>query len=74
MNATQKKLDHSIFDADIHGQAMNFQYLKRIMAWVKPHALLVCTSILLVVLASLLELSLHCGSSRIPQVDRVRLQ
>ena len=53
MNATQKKLDHSIFDADIHGQAMNFQYLKRILAWVKPHALLVCTSILLVLLASL---------------------
>ncbi|MBT6891464.1 MAG: hypothetical protein HOA25_08180, partial [Gammaproteobacteria bacterium] len=40
MNATAKKdeqLDHSIFDADIHGQAMNMRYLGRIMGWVKPH-------------------------------------
>ena len=65
MNATQKKLDHSIFDADIHGQAMNFQYLKRIMAWVKPHALLVCTSILLVVLASLLAVFLPVIITRV---------
>ena len=26
-----KKLDHSIFEADIHGQALNLQYLGRIL-------------------------------------------
>ena len=27
---TQPKLDHGVFEADIHGQSMNFAYLKRI--------------------------------------------
>ena len=46
------KLDHSIFDADIHGQSANMQYLSRILGWVKPHRKLAITSIILVLFAS----------------------
>jgi len=68
----ETKLDHSIFDADIHGQAMNLQYLKRILAWVKPHYLLVSSSILLVILASLLAVFLPVIITRVA-IDTVIL-
>ena len=54
--ATQKqsRLDHSIFDAEMHGQALNMQYLRRILIWVKPHRRMAAISIVFVLLASLL--------------------
>jgi len=72
MKPMEAKLDHSIFDADIHGQAMNLQYLKRILAWVKPHTLLVSSSILLVVLASLMAVFLPVIITRVA-IDTVIL-
>lgn len=72
MKQPETKLDHSIFDADIHGQAMNLQYLKRILAWVKPHYLLVSSSILLVILASLLAVFLPVIITRVA-IDTVIL-
>lgn len=47
-------LDHSIFEADIEGQAMNMQYLKRILSWARPHRALAGLSVLLVLGAATL--------------------
>ena len=65
--ATKKdeQLDHSIFDADIHGQATNMQYLGRIMGWVKPHGKLAAWSIILVLFASLLAVLLPVVITRV---------
>jgi len=52
------RLDHSVFDADIHGQAMNLQYLGRILSWAKPHARIGFLSIALVLLAATLTVLL----------------
>ncbi len=52
--ARKRRLDHSIFDAEIHGQALNLQYLRRILSWVRPHRRLAGISIGFVLLASLL--------------------
>lgn len=60
-----KKLDHSIFDADIHGQAMNLVYLRRIMAWAKPHWRLGALSVCLVLMASVLSVLLPVIISRV---------
>lgn len=60
-----KKLDHSIFDADIHGQSMNMVYLGRILGWVGPHKRLAALSIALVLLASLLSVLLPVIVSRV---------
>ncbi len=60
-----KKLDHSIFDAEIHGQSMNIVYLKRIMGWVRPHRRLALFSIALVLLASLLSVLLPVVITRV---------
>ncbi|MDZ7685983.1 MAG: ABC transporter ATP-binding protein [Gammaproteobacteria bacterium] len=60
-----KKLDHSIFDADIHGQSMNMVYLRRIFSWVGPHRKLAAVSIVLVLLASLLSVMLPVIISRV---------
>lgn len=60
-----KKLDHSIFDADIHGQTMNMVYLRRIMHWVGPHKRLAGFSILLVLVASLLSILLPVVITRV---------
>lgn len=65
-NTTQtEKLDHSIFDADIHGQSMNMQYLNRIMGWVRPHRSLAVWSIVLVLVASLLAVLLPVVITRV---------
>jgi len=61
----QAKLDHSIFDADIEGQAMNMQYLKRILRWVRPHRHLAAGSITLVLAASALAILLPVLVSRV---------
>jgi ATP-binding cassette subfamily B multidrug efflux pump len=53
-----KKLDHSIFDADIHGQSMNMQYLGRIFGWVSQHKRLALISIVYVTIASVLAVLL----------------
>ncbi len=53
-----KQLDHSIFDADIHGQSMNMQYLGRIFGWVGNHKRLGIISILYVIVASFLAVLL----------------
>jgi ATP-binding cassette subfamily B multidrug efflux pump len=58
-------LDHSIFDADIEGQAMNMQYLQRILGWARPHKKLAAGSILLVLLASTLAILLPVIISRV---------
>lgn len=60
-----KKLDHSIFDADIHGQSMNLVYLRRILAWVRPHKKLAAVSIALVIMASVLSVLLPVVISRV---------
>lgn len=60
-----KKLDHSIFDADIHGQSMNMVYLGRILAWVRPHRKTAMVSIALVLAASLLSVMLPVVISRV---------
>jgi ATP-binding cassette subfamily B protein len=59
------KLDHSVFDADIEGQAMSMQYLKRILGWVKPHRGIAAMSIGLVLLASTLAILLPVVVSRV---------
>ena len=53
-----KQLDHSIFDADIHGQSMNMQYLGRIFGWVGKHKRLATISIAYVMVASFLAVLL----------------
>lgn len=68
MAITSKKsarLDHSIFDADIHGQSMNIQYLGRIFSWVKSHRSLALTSIVLVLFASALTVLLPVIIARV---------
>ena len=60
-----KKLDHAVFEADIHGQAMNMQYLGRIMGWVKPHFKLATWSIFLVLFASLMAVLLPVIITRV---------
>jgi ATP-binding cassette subfamily B protein len=59
------KLDHAIFDADIHGQSMNAQYLGRIFGWVKSHRMLAVVSIILVLFASLLTVMLPVIITRV---------
>jgi ATP-binding cassette subfamily B protein len=59
------KLDHGIFDADIHGQAVNMELLGRLLAWVRPHRNLALFSLLLVVLASFLAVLLPVIISRV---------
>ena len=63
MNTTN--LDHSVFDADIHGQAVNMQYLRRILRWVTPHRRLVSLSIILVLFASLMAVLLPIVITRV---------
>ena len=58
-------LDHSIFDADIEGKAMNVQYLKRILHWVRPHRYQAAGSILLVLAASTLAIMMPVVVSRV---------
>jgi len=58
-------LDHSIFEADIEGQAMNMQYLRRLMSWVGPHKRLAAGSILLVLGASTLAILMPVVVSRV---------
>ena len=64
-NRSSGNLDHSIFDADIHGQSMNFQYLSRIFGWVKSHQNLAIVSIILVLFASLLTVLLPVIITRV---------
>lgn len=49
-----EELDHSIFDADIHGKAPNMAMMGRIMTWVRPHWVLGLLSVVLVLAASYL--------------------
>jgi len=65
MDQTSEKRDHSVFEADIEGQAMNLQYLKRIAGWVGPHKRLAMVSIILVVLASALAVLMPVLLSRV---------
>jgi len=60
-----EKRDHSVFEADIEGQAMNLQYLKRISGWVRPHKQLAMVSIFLVVMASALAVLMPVLLSRV---------
>ena len=65
INNDQTKRDHSVFEADIEGQAMNLQYLKRIAGWVKPHKQAAVVSIVLVLFASALAVLLPVLLSRV---------
>lgn len=58
-------LDHSVFEADIHGQAFNTQLLGRIFKWVKPHGKLGLISIALACFASLLAVLLPVIVARV---------
>ncbi len=60
-----KKLDHAIFDAEIQGQAMNVEYLRRLFAWVKPHRRLALISIGLVLIASFISILLPVLIARV---------
>jgi ATP-binding cassette subfamily B protein len=64
-SSAQQKFDHAVFDADIHGQALNLQYLRRILKWVRPHRNLAFLSIALVLVASLLAVLLPVVISRV---------
>lgn len=59
------KLDHAIFDADIHGQSANMVYLARIFSWLAPHKKLATVSVLLVVAASFIAVLLPVLISRV---------
>jgi ATP-binding cassette subfamily B protein len=61
----REKLDHSVFEADIHGQALNLQYLRRILGWVGPHRRLLVVSIALVLAASVLAVLLPVIITRV---------
>ena len=65
IETNQAKRDHSVFEADIEGQAMNLQYLKRIAGWVKPHKRTAIASIVLVLFASALAVLLPVLLSRV---------
>ena len=65
INNDHAKRDHSVFEADIEGQAMNLQYLKRIAGWVKPHKQAAIVSIVLVLFASALAVLLPVLLSRV---------
>ena len=65
INNDQTKRDHSVFEADIEGQAMNLQYLRRIAGWVKPHKQAAIVSIVLVLFASSLAVLLPVLLSRV---------
>ena len=65
INNDQAKRDHSVFEADIEGQAMNLQYLRRIAGWVKPHKQAAVVSIVLVLFASALAVLLPVLLSRV---------
>ena len=65
INNDKAKRDHSVFEADIEGQAMNLQYLKRIAGWVKPHKQAAIVSIVLVLFASALAVLLPVLLSRV---------
>ena len=56
--AERAPLDHSVFEADIHGQAMNLRYLGRILSWAKPHRHIGLLSIALVLVAATLTVLL----------------
>lgn len=60
-----EELDHSVFDADIHGQSLNMQYLARILQWVKPHRKIAFLSIWLVLFASFLAVLMPVVITRI---------
>ncbi|MEM8769244.1 MAG: ABC transporter ATP-binding protein [Pseudomonadota bacterium] len=63
--AADAPLDHSIFEADIEGQAMNMQYLRRILSWARPHRRLAAGSILLVLMASTLAILMPVVTTRV---------
>ena len=56
--AERAPLDHSVFEADIHGQAMNLRYLGRILSWAKPHRRIGLLSVVLVLFAATLTVLL----------------
>jgi ATP-binding cassette subfamily B protein len=62
---TEAIFDHSIFEADIHGQSMNMVYLGRIFSWIGPHKALAAYSVCMVMLASLLAVLLPVIISRV---------
>ena len=64
-NPTSDGLDHAVFDADIHGQSFNMQYLARILQWVRPHRTTAALSICLVLFASFLAVLLPVIITRI---------
>ena len=65
INNDQAKRAHSVFEADIEGQAMKLQYLRRIAGWVKPHKQAAIVSIVLVLFASALAVLLPVLLSRV---------
>lgn len=65
MTEEAKKFDHSIFDAELHGQSVNMQLLGRTLRWLAPHRTLALYSLTLVLLASLLAVLLPVVISRV---------
>jgi len=59
------KLDHSIFDAELHGQNVNLELLGRLLRWVKPHRKLAGFSLVLVIIASVLAVLLPVIVTRV---------
>lgn len=58
-------LDHSIFDAEMHGQSLSLHYLGRIFRWVRPHRRVAITSVIYVLIASFLGVLLPVVISRV---------
>ena len=46
--------DHSLFDAELDGRSLDYQLLWRLLGWLRPHAKLTITSLVLVLLAATL--------------------
>jgi ATP-binding cassette subfamily B multidrug efflux pump len=52
--ATREERDHSVFDAELSGQAFDFQLLRRLLRWMRPHWARAALSGIFVVAASIL--------------------
>ena len=50
----RRVFDHSVFDSDVAGASFDFALLRRLLSWVRPHAVPAAASAALVILASIL--------------------
>ena len=70
MTAAPGKRDHSMFDADLSGKALNFSLLRRLLRWLAPYRATFALSGLLVLISSTLQVLLPVVVS-IVVIDRI---